>query len=394
LKYYFKYDYLYIFFVIIWHPFQKLILKIDAASYTISLLTIGIIAAHFSKKQFYKLALKKPALIWLIWVIYAFLNTLSNGLGYEDNLVTAFTIIFVPYVLIVIISSLYLKNFKRLLDVLIFSFFVSLSIILFFDYKNLIIDRLSGEVHANETGIMATLLIMLLYLKYFNKWLKFINLLFLSILPLSAILITASRTALGGVALLILSHYIINSSKSFFGVIMNFIFGAGILFIPITYLLNNTTIGERILSTTEQSEGLGFESGNFILDNFGDRGVFYYYGWKVFEESPITGVGLGNYRFFNSAGLGQHSEYMIQLAELGIIGFFLFIAFYYQIFKNLAAIKRVSSNRKEANIYRACIIIILVMITATRMYRVWQLFIIVALCIGFIKKKKISFNQI
>ena len=82
---------------------------------------------------------------------------------------------------------------------------------------------------------------------------------------------------------------------------------------------------------------------------------------------------------------------MIQLTELGLIGFILFISFYFSIFKNLKKIKNkfIDIKRKrEIELYTSYLLIILIMITATRMYRVWFLFVIVGIVIGFINLYK------
>jgi len=130
----------------------------------------------------------------------------------------------------------------------------------------------------------------------------------------------------------------------------------------------------------------GFEGSEF-LNKFGDRGLYYYFGWKVFEDNPVTGIGLNNYKSYMDEEYSLHTEYMIQLAELGIIGFTLFLSFYFSIIKNLLGLRKIRTKRKSIEINLAFIIILLIMITATRMFVIWYLYTVVGVVVGFITKE-------
>jgi O-antigen ligase len=69
-------------------------------------------------------------------------------------------------------------------------------------------------------------------------------------------------------------------------------------------------------------------------------------GLQLFLENPVWGVGAGNFRSetkdmeteslgYLYGGIAPHNMYTQILAELGIIGFFLFMWFYYTIFEHL-----------------------------------------------------------
>ncbi len=190
--------------------------------------------------------------------------------------------------------------------------------------------------------------------------------------------------------MLILAHIVIHRSKNIIVTLSKFIIGIVMLYFPLNYILHNSTLGERILNSTEQADKLEIDTGNAFLNRFGDRGIYYYFGWKAFKEKPILGIGISNFKTHADSKYGLHTEYMIQLTELGIIGFLLFVFFYASVFNKLFSLKRVSNSKKHVEIYIYYIIIILVMITATRMYRVWYLFTIIGVVTGYITKENFS----
>lgn len=396
MKKYLKFEYFYLVFILIWPPFNRLIFKMDGAGRTVLILSVFLIARLALKKDFAKIAFGKPTVIWGIWVIYAFVNSLLKGYYHDDLPAYSLLVqISVPYILMVTINFLSINDQKKLLNVLIFGMYLSVLIILFFN-TSAGGDRYSGQMNSNTVGIMSTILSMLIYLKYHNKSISLIKFILLSIVPVTLIITTGSRTAFGGLIMLILTHFIINRSKSVLITILQFSLGIALLILPLNFVLHNTALGERIQSTTQQSEeGIDMETGNVLLDKFGDRGIYYYLGWQVFSENPVSGIGLDNFMDYTGGEFKeQHSEYMIQLSELGIIGFLIFFFFYFSIFKDLFNIRSNSSQGSKAEIYIAYVIIILIMITATRMFRVWHLFMIIGVVTGYITKAKHSNNRI
>jgi O-antigen ligase len=393
LKQYLKFEYFYIVFILIWEPLQRFVLKVDGAGITISIFTIFLFFKLLKKSIFTKVAFSKPLIIWGVWVIYAFLNTVVIGMEYDIPYYTFFTLLFVPYILMVNINILSITNPKILLNVLIFGLYLSIVLILILNNNPNTNDRLGGGMNSNTIGMMAAVLSMFLYLKYFNKDISAKVLLVFGIIPVFTIISTGSRTAFGGFLLLMLSHFIINRSRSKLLNLFKISFGILIVLIPLNYILENTNLGERIKSTTEQGDQAQLDTGNVFLDKFGDRGVFYYVGWQVFKENPLNGIGLENYIFYTEGEEEQHSEYMIQLAELGIIGFILFFTFYLTIFNKLRKLKRNSNIRNQVEIYFAFVIIILLMISVTRMYRVGYLFSVIGVVTGYIARENYLNNR-
>ena len=280
---------------------------------------------------------------------------------------------------------MYKVNPKKIINVIISALYFGLILILVFD-QNTDQGRIGSTINSNTIGTLGTITCMLLYINYFKKYMNIKMLAVLSVIPVYAIISTGSRTAFGGLAFLIALHFFVNRSKHLVVTVFKMLIAVIIMLLPFNYILDNTSLGERILSTTEQSQGMKFETGNAVLDMFGDRGFFYYQGWEVFKDQPLTGVGLEQFKYYNQLELDQHSEYMIQLTELGLIGFVLFFAFYYLLFKHLKFLNKIRYFKREPELFMGLIIIILLMITATRMYRIWYYFTIVGLAIGYINQ--------
>lgn len=391
---YLKFEYFYIVILIVWVPFNRFILKADGAARSITVLTLFLIIYLSLKKDLIKIAISKPLIIWGIWVVYAFLNTLHKGFVSELPIYSFFTLLAVPYVLMVLMSFLSIKNYNELINVLIFGFYLSLLIIVLLNGNSFEDDRYGGDMNSNTVGLMSLVLIMFVYLKYFFKRISLNLFLLLVSMPLILIILTSSKTAFGGAILLYLSHLIVNRSKSAIKNIIKFSIAIMFLIIPLYYVVNNTQLGERISNTTDAGEELGIDTGNEFLNKFGDRGLYYYLGWKVFKKNPVSGIGLNNYKSYMDEEYSLHTEYMIQLAELGMIGFTLFLAFYFSVFKNILSLKRIDTDRKSINIHMALIVIILVMISATRMFAIWYLFTVVGIVVGFVTNQKVKEKKI
>ena len=391
MKDYLKIEYLYILLVLAHEPLFKFVLKVDGSGRSTLAFTFLILFILYKKGDLLNVTFRKPVVIWFIWAVYAFVNSLINGYGDDSMPVySIFLVLIVPVVLMTLIVVLYKKDYRRLLTVLICSMYLGIFVILLFNRSAAFEEgRYGGEgMNSNTIGIMNVVLLMFIYLKYLIKDLTIKHALLIGALPVIIIIMTGSKTAFGGLLFVILSHFLVNRSNSTIKNSIYFSFISIFLFFAINFVINNTVVGDRITRAADTGEELGFDTGSAVLDKFGDRGIYYYLGWQFFKKDPLFGIGLGKFKIFSDLDYTLHTEYMIQLTELGLIGFILFVFFYYTVFKKLIQKKGNQQTKKLKEIYLAYVIILLAMITATRMYNQWYLFAVVGLAIGFVENQR------
>ena len=132
---------------------------------------------------------------------------------------------------------------------------------------------------------------------------------------------------------------------------LKYVFTFSIISLLIFLYFGDTLLGERLLGTVEQTELV--ESDNpaegTIFEHYGDRGIYYVLGWRLFLENFIWGIGLLNFNEYYYTV--NHVEYMIQLAELGIIGFIFYILFNSMILKNIVKKRNLILEQKELFTY-------------------------------------------
>jgi O-antigen ligase len=120
-----------------------------------------------------------------------------------------------------------------------------------------------------------------------------------------------------------------------------------LLYWGLSYMMDNTMIGERFAETAEQSnaEFTESESTNDVLNTLlGDRAIQYEMGFGLFLIHPLTGIGISNFMPVTGFPYRLHTEYMVQLCENGIIGFSLLMLFYYFLIKKLLERRRMGED--------------------------------------------------
>lgn len=176
--------------------------------------------------------------------------------------------------------------------------------------------------NANDiAGIMALAIPIAWHLSLVTKngLLRIINLLYLPIAML-AIILTASRggfiIAIIGLTLVPLTFRYANTSRKF---IVAF---ALIIMCVLVIRFTPQQNFNRILETSSEiSEG-----------NVSNRSQIWRAGLEVYSESPLLGVGVGNFTLATTPILGYtipaHNAYVLILTELGIVGILLFLSIF------------------------------------------------------------------
>ncbi len=124
------------------------------------------------------------------------------------------------------------------------------------------------------------------------------------------------------------------------------------LYVAGRFVVESTRVGERF----RQASG----------DRYGSRVRYNLYaeGWEMFVQSPIQGVGLGNFVAHSSTGQYAHSDLMEVLATTGIVGFLLYFSIYLVLWSRLRRVLASHpdpTSRYMAGLYQAAILSLLVL---------------------------------
>lgn len=398
-----NYTYVCLFFLIIWDALKHYLglhSAIIQASYIAPFILIGLLDEK--NKYLLKNIFSNPLFIWLVWIIYSLSNTfIFNDINILfNNPVVLGSSIIICFILTAFIVSNNTKTVS-IINVLIIAFFVRLCISLVFDSIGLVGDteRFGSEFNANTIGFGTLFIVALVIAKkvYTNKISKFE--IFCLIVSVAVIIATASRKNLIALIILGIGYVYINRGRN--TVINSIKVSFSILIIAFfSYLvLNNTTMGDRIIRGYEQTM-TALESGDeeYMFEN---RARYYVDGWKYFKNNPINGIGLTNFRVYDERERALHTEYMAQLTEGGIIGASLFLIFYIYILLKLNKIRRLYTDlNKKALLYILFMVVMLFLFTGTWIYRVPIMWVLIALSVRFIyvvrhnKLSRTSKNQL
>ncbi|MCE5345944.1 MAG: O-antigen ligase family protein [Bacteroidales bacterium] len=236
-----------------------------------------------------------------------------------------------PFVVMVIVYYEFSKNSSGLIKLLTICLglytLMGLTVV-GFDINNE--GRLSSVELGNQLPLNIVFLIFFVCLRFSGKEINFTKTILLVVFSLLIISLSGTRKAFGAGMLIIVSTLIsyinFKSVKTIIAVLLCVI----LLFFGYKYMMDNTVMGDRMAESSEVGEK--YNTSNIkALNMLGDRTYFYILGWEIFKENPQTGIGLENYRAKTGSLYRIHSEYIVQLAECGIIGSILFLLFYLSI---------------------------------------------------------------
>jgi len=385
---YFNPTFIALFIIIIWDALKHY-LNLSQAIIQLSILLPAILIGILDnlKGKLWVTMFSPPALIWLLWIIYALINTFliigffptqsQNQFVFVSSIIVAYLF----FLLIIVCES----ETKELITFLIFAFFCRLLLSLFFDsfrYSGAdVIQRFGTEFNSNIIAIGALFIISLILLKYiiYNS-LSALDLC-ISVISAATILLTASRKTYIAAIILIMGLFYIIRTKYF---IKNIIIGSFVLislFWGVAWTLDNTTVGNRFLSTYESTI-----NARDVEQMFDHRAGYFINGWILFKENPINGIGLKNYPYYNRSLHNLHTEYMVQITECGLIGALLFVLFYWYIIKWLLLIRKfIIPYKTFAEIYLVLIAIMLSLFFGAWKYNIPIMWVLIALAVRFIK---------
>ena len=321
------FNYLYIFIIVNYTCLVWYIFDFDYTGYGLVALTTISIFINYRKVK--DMNHRKPIVFWLIWVIYASINYLFQTSFSIVSVVYILARTLVPFIAMSTVCAMYQEKAKDTLVLCTIALFSYALLGLYYDPALIVRgvgeDSIMGNFYANSICLLPFFLSLLNKMKV----LKNATFVLLTTLVLSVLVLCAVRKALGAAIIFLLFGFIslvdFKNSKTW-------------LLIPIVAFLvifgyqkyvKDSYVMERINRLEEREMDLP-DNAPQVLSLLGDRAPHYYYGWYLFLEKPVFGVGL------EQARIGYtriHSEYMVELVENGIVGFVLFFLFHYWLIK-------------------------------------------------------------
>jgi hypothetical protein len=321
----------YLLYVFVRVAFHQVLLLPDGAGRTLFVLNIFfLINFLINRKRFFN-SIGKISIIWLIWCIYAFLNTLIQGFTFDMEKWQFFNYLFTPFISLVLSHNVFLHSKSpSFLFYLSIATFVQLFVYFFFTSTTNYLegDRLGDDlINSNTIALIVTLGIIVIsisgYFKFLSRSLVFLLILFSFIIVLT----TGSRLGFISSVFNIFSTIILLSNNKLISRPFFILFVIIISLFAFQRFSSDLLVLERLKTTKEEGDIIA-KTGT-VLDYLGGRGVYYLHGFEIFMNNPFYGVGLNNYRKFNPiSNQPNHVEFMIQLSELGIIGGLLMFFFF------------------------------------------------------------------
>ena len=319
---------------------------------SITLSLVILLINLLSSKNFIKSLYVRESILklWFFWFLYASINSYFQFNKEASSFFTFIGIsLFVPFVVMSVIVNIPKIEINRFLQYM--QYIVYISFLILFSFARKIDGRLNVELFdPNEIGLLMNFLVAIISVRFIRSDINLLNLTLLMILPSFYIIFSGSRMAFGSFIILIVGIFFSFNERIGLKLVLKYLFILLILSLLIPFVLENTVLGERLLGTAEQTDLLLDDPAQgTIFEHFGDRGVYYVLGWRLFLKHFIWGIGLRNFiEFYPTV---NHVEYMMQLAELGIVGFVLYLSFNSMILINLLKKRRIVHYQKATYTY-------------------------------------------
>ncbi|WP_285009810.1 O-antigen ligase family protein [Pedobacter faecalis] len=353
----------------------------------VGLFSLLYLSRDFSfKKAFFS----RPLKIYAVLMTYHFLNAVFLNVPGTDMDVL-FTCVLTPVLAMGLTVFMGRSNMNKTIAVLFYTYLVYTAlVILVFRTSGIANDEgriQTATLHPNIIGQYAGFagVLLSIFCVYRNKSIFFYA--SVAALPLGVILLTQSRNSISIFALSILIYTIgrfVKSKAKSHGIII--LVAIAMLVVPVgQYILDNTDAGKRFV---EASKGESMQvkdayATGTVFDGFlGERIVYYIIGFDNFLDHPVNGIGLWNYSGYNRSEYPLHTEYMVHLAEGGLIGAILYLFFIYSVISSFIKSKA-KSNFLYWQLLLSLLVILFVGITA-RQFPYVQFFPIWGLIIAFL----------
>lgn len=294
----------------------------------------------------------KIMLIWGVWILYNIVLSRIKGfdLGSVSFPIWAINSLIKPFITMLVAYNTFRMDSDRTIKSLFYCWlvFVAIGIVTMQGHTR---DVMGEDVtrQSNEMGntfINASIFLLMFAFYALNKGLIKINIFIVAcLIEILAIVLSGSRKGMLSIFIIFFMSYVGKKTDMSLKQFVRISFIAMIAYLVVQIIMTYTVAGLRIQAGLEEEE----YADNWFLSKMGDRAFMYDYGWELFLENPLTGIGLQNFRWQNALGieLALHTEYMVQICECGIIGSVLFLIFYYGMAKRIVLLLISGANKQE-----------------------------------------------
>ncbi len=390
------YNLFYLFVCIIWTPLQLYYLHVDGAARTIMLLSIIALLLNYSSFHNHRNLFHSTQFVcWTILVVFSFINSMAKGFEAENGfLIYIWGEFLSPYIFLLIAILEINHDTNRCLKIILIAQLLYL-IIGGTHFSGGAFDRFSAVGIGNLLPLMGASCVFIAGLLFCNRQLKggWITYGLILVVVLYIIIMAATRKALGAVVLAVAGMVLGRSKKVNIQSMILVALFALIVYWGMGFLIENTLIGQRIVSSSEEYDvplSSNPTINSFLMTLLGDRSIMYYMGSQIFHQHPITGIGLNNFSKISQIGIRLHTEYMVQICENGLVGFSLLIIYYLTLFRGL------NKKRKKGNnifVYLFGLLMILFLNLTAWTYNMNYIMIIYSVLIFYINSTTIKYEN-
>ena len=380
----YNFNIFYLFIIIVWPAIKNNFLSFDGAGRIEILFTF--IAIIINYKIFFKVP--KAMYFWLAWIIYCVISIHYKGYGFVDypfNLWLPHKLIIPIVAMITVYSAASTKyeEFIRILFIYILIFAVIGSVVMSLNASALKSDY--GE-NTLSNGYLNSMIVIfpISVLMFKAKKINSVSLLLISFMVLYGIILSGERKALAGLFIMIFGFFLSNNTSLKPKSVISIVLLTIIAYYSVDYAIENTQAGSRLSEDYISSE----YQDNLFLKLVGNRALMYVEGFNFFLQEPLTGLGLTNFISYSVDSRHiLHTEYMVQLAECGIIGSILFLFFYGSMIVRLIKAYFDRKNRATTVIYITTLLAILVIAFTGWIYDCHVYFIFYGLLFAYCDSK-------
>lgn len=307
-----------------------------------------VIIGNINDVRLKKVLKSPPVVIWMIWVVYSISNWYLGpkyNLEMSDPLYVAKRQL-MPIGMMIIVSFEGMRNTNRTIWAMMIITITYVMIGLLFQQSVSKIEDREGTMLGNEVALTACVLGFFSFIASARSMIKDYFLIVILVIVMIGIFFLSTRKALGGIAIIaffyLIGRYDIKKPRYILTLVVIGIFA----YWSFGYIMENTMMGERLSNVSEAAYLRGAKENDILLRIVGDRAGSYIWGWSIFLQNPITGIGLTNYPSYTMTGVPLHTEYIAELCENGIIGTILYVCF------NLSIIMMIVKSRMTKYKYR------------------------------------------